>query len=160
MDLHRLEDFRHYVFIIWLVCHILFYPRLHHQIIFILCTDQIWHTRNCHTLIITIISGWAWACCGFQEVIAKCHIIIQANSCCKEKINWLQNASTLVNVPFAFWGKPSFYSVISSYHVKWELDKTKKTHTVLVRGDYYGMLDVLGVESFCCLVWILSSFCI
>ena len=38
-------------------------------------------------------------------------------------------------MPPPFLDKLLFYSVISSYHVKGELDKTKKTHTVLVSGE-------------------------
>jgi len=47
-----------------------------------------------------------------------------------------------------------FYSVISSYRIKWVLDKTKKTGTVTVRGllrvgeyglVYFGWLQVMLV---------------
>jgi len=48
-----------------------------------------------------------------------------------------------------FLDKLLFYSVISSYHVKWELDKIKKTCTVSVRGELLQqekLPDVIGVE--------------
>ena len=49
-----------------------------------------------------------------------------------------------------FLDKLLFYSVITSYRVQWELNKTTKTRTVSVRGKLSWrkkLPDILGVES-------------